>query len=179
MSRRRQSATPTRRSASRCGKNSPASPASCATTASRSGWPRRATRSRSWPAPGTRAAALKPALRAAVLRHPFDWERFDEIFDAFWLGRHMRQARLVAGGQAPAAQARAGGSARQRRRRARQVCRTAPSGAATATPMQAATAAAGARAPRAPQNSRRWTCAIIVDPADVARTHALAARSPA
>src|SRR5262252_4406309 len=49
--------------------------------------------------PGTRAAALKPALRALFCATHSDWERFDEIFDAFWLGRHMRQARTIAGGQ--------------------------------------------------------------------------------
>src|SRR5215813_14850456 len=56
--------------------------------------------------PGTRAAALKPALRALFCATHSDWERFDEIFDAYWHGRHMRQARMLAsaptGGQARA-----------------------------------------------------------------------------
>src|SRR5712672_1997134 len=56
--------------------------------------------------PGTRAAALKPALRALFCATHSDWERFDEIFDAFWLGRHMRQARMLAGGPS-SSQARA------------------------------------------------------------------------
>src|SRR5215831_18692509 len=58
--------------------------------------------------PGTRAAALKPALRALFCATHSDWERFDEIFDAFWLGRHMRQARTLAG-------APSGGQGRARR----------------------------------------------------------------
>src|SRR5689334_17895893 len=57
--------------------------------------------------PGTRAISFKPALRALFCATHSDWERFDEIFDAYWLGRHMRQARILAGGQAPAAEARA------------------------------------------------------------------------
>ncbi len=58
-------------------------------------------------------AALKPASFKAALRALFcathsDWERFDEIFDAFWRGRHMRQRQVLSGsppaGHAPARQ---------------------------------------------------------------------------
>src|SRR5262249_56866353 len=58
--------------------------------------------------PGTRAAALKPALRALFCATHSDWERFDEIFDAYWQGRHIRQARMLA--SAPS-----GGRSRARR----------------------------------------------------------------
>ncbi len=44
-----------------------------------------------------RPSSLKPALRALFCATHSDWERFDEIFDAFWLGRHMRQARMLTG----------------------------------------------------------------------------------
>src|SRR5215831_14807735 len=57
--------------------------------------------------PGTRAAALKSALRALFCATHSDWERFDEIFDAFWLGRHMRQARTLAGAPTGGSQPRA------------------------------------------------------------------------
>src|SRR5258708_18480372 len=53
-----------------------------------------------------RPTSLKPALRALFCATHSDWERFDEIFDAFWLGRHMRQARMLAGGPS-SSQARA------------------------------------------------------------------------
>jgi uncharacterized protein with von Willebrand factor type A (vWA) domain len=45
----------------------------------------------------SRAASLKPALRSLFCATHSDWERFDEIFTAFWLGRHMRHARTLAG----------------------------------------------------------------------------------
>ena len=48
------------------------------------------------------SAADKPATRKPALRTLFcatrsDWERFDEIFDAFWLARGIRQASVLAG----------------------------------------------------------------------------------
>jgi len=42
-------------------------------------------------------ATLKPALRTLFCATRSDWERFDEIFDAFWLARGIRQARVLAG----------------------------------------------------------------------------------
>jgi uncharacterized protein with von Willebrand factor type A (vWA) domain len=44
-----------------------------------------------------RPSSLKPALRALFCATHSDWERFDEVFDAFWLGRGRRQARILAG----------------------------------------------------------------------------------
>jgi uncharacterized protein len=44
-----------------------------------------------------RCDSLKQALRALFCATPTDWEKFDEIFDAYWLGRGMRRAKLVAG----------------------------------------------------------------------------------
>ncbi|HXW39625.1 MAG TPA: VWA domain-containing protein [Xanthobacteraceae bacterium] len=50
--------------------------------------------------------SLKPALRALFCATRSDWERFDEIFDAFWHGRGMRGGQLLSGApattQAPA-----------------------------------------------------------------------------
>jgi uncharacterized protein with von Willebrand factor type A (vWA) domain len=40
---------------------------------------------------------LKPALRALFCATHSDWQRFDDIFDAYWLGLGMRQARTLAG----------------------------------------------------------------------------------
>jgi uncharacterized protein len=45
----------------------------------------------------TRPTTLKPALKALLCATHSDWERFDEIFDAFWLGRGMRRAQTLTG----------------------------------------------------------------------------------
>jgi uncharacterized protein with von Willebrand factor type A (vWA) domain len=45
----------------------------------------------------TRPAMLKPALRSLFCATHSDWERFDEIFDAFWLGRGFRQKQILSG----------------------------------------------------------------------------------
>ena len=44
-----------------------------------------------------RPSALKPALRALFCATHSDWQRFDEIFDAFWRGRGMRRRQVVSG----------------------------------------------------------------------------------
>jgi uncharacterized protein len=53
-----------------------------------------------------RSSTLKPAFRALFCATHSDWQRFDEIFDAYWQGRGIRQARMLAGsaleGRAPA-----------------------------------------------------------------------------
>jgi uncharacterized protein len=45
--------------------------------------------------------ALKPALRALFCATHSDWDRFDQIFDAYWRGEGMRQRQVLSG--APAA----------------------------------------------------------------------------
>ena len=44
-----------------------------------------------------RPTSLKPALRALFCATHSDWERFDEIFHAFWQGRDMRQRQILSG----------------------------------------------------------------------------------
>jgi uncharacterized protein with von Willebrand factor type A (vWA) domain len=44
-----------------------------------------------------RPSALRPALRSLFCATHSDWQRFDDIFDAYWLGRGMRRARQVTG----------------------------------------------------------------------------------
>src|SRR5262245_23476586 len=44
-----------------------------------------------------RPASLKSALRALFCATHSDWERFDEIFDAYWLGRGRRQVQALVG----------------------------------------------------------------------------------
>src|ERR1700676_5381095 len=50
--------------------------------------------------PAARPSSLKPALRSLLCATHSDWERFDEIFDAFWLRRGLRQARTLSGSAA-------------------------------------------------------------------------------
>lgn len=40
---------------------------------------------------------LRPALRALFCSNKADWEKFDEIFDAFWTGRGMKSATRISG----------------------------------------------------------------------------------
>jgi uncharacterized protein len=47
-----------------------------------------------------RPASLKPALRALFCATHSDWERFDEIFAAFWQGEGMRQRQILSGSPA-------------------------------------------------------------------------------
>ena len=42
-------------------------------------------------------ALLRPALRALFCAARSDWERFDEIFAAYWQGRGMRRVQRIAG----------------------------------------------------------------------------------
>ncbi len=44
-----------------------------------------------------RATSFKPALRALFCATHSDWQRFDEIFDAFWRGEGMRQRQVLSG----------------------------------------------------------------------------------
>ena len=45
----------------------------------------------------SRATSLKSAFRSLFCATHSDWEQFDEIFDAYWLGAGMRQVRTLAG----------------------------------------------------------------------------------
>src|SRR5262249_24895608 len=42
-----------------------------------------------------RLSSLKPALRGLFAATRSDWERFDEIFDAYWGGRGMRRGEVT------------------------------------------------------------------------------------
>jgi uncharacterized protein len=45
--------------------------------------------------PAIKPSALKPALRALFCATHSDWERFDDIFDAFWRGHDMRSRQVL------------------------------------------------------------------------------------
>jgi uncharacterized protein len=44
-----------------------------------------------------RPSSLKPALRSLMCATHSDWERFDEIFDGYWLRRGMRSRQILTG----------------------------------------------------------------------------------
>src|SRR6476619_552928 len=44
-----------------------------------------------------RPSTHKPAVRSLFCARHSDWERFDEIFEAYWQGRGIHQARTLAG----------------------------------------------------------------------------------
>jgi len=48
-----------------------------------------------------RASILKPALRALFSANRTDWDRFDRIFEAYWLGRGMRRSQIAASSHSP------------------------------------------------------------------------------
>jgi len=47
-----------------------------------------------------RASSLKPSLRSLFSATRSDWQRFDEIFDAWWLGHGIRSASRISGATA-------------------------------------------------------------------------------
>ncbi len=121
-----------------------------------------------------RSSSLKPALRALFCANHSDWEKFDELFDAFWLGRGIRQRTVIAGAPdhshtslrrlAEASSAR-GGKSRQPDHVER----------------HAGDAPAAGGEGRREGASRHDNLAVadlrhIVDPQDIAQVHALAGR---
>ena len=121
------------------------------------------------------AASLKPTLRALFCATHSDWERFDDVFDAFWLGRHMRQAQTLAGGPNSAPSPK------------RQHSTPTPSQGKAGLPDRTERrsdaeddAAADDRGRREGASRAENLATVdmrhIVDPDEVAQTHALAAR---
>ena len=119
-----------------------------------------------------RPSSLKPALRSLFCATRSDWERFDKIFDACWLGRGQRQARVVPGtmtkGHAPSrhlpqlnAPQMTSGGADHVAHRDGESDHPGVSRHDTASQAEALESA---------------DLRNVVDPADVARAHALAAR---
>jgi uncharacterized protein with von Willebrand factor type A (vWA) domain len=123
----------------------------------------------------TRASSFKPALRALFCATLSDWERFDDIFDAFWLNRGMRQARTLAGATSTAAQTRAErlGEATPRRSEPGlpDHLKRGNDGADVASEGRGRREGASRS-----ENLTVTDMRHIVDPSDIARTHALATR---
>jgi len=118
----------------------------------------------------TRPASLQSAFRALFCATHSDWEKFDEIFEAFWRGRDMRSARVLDSANAARAAAKRVGGAQPTPGRSGQpdhVQRGAEGDASGHGRREGASAA---------ENLGLTDLRHITDPADIARTHALAAR---
>ena len=118
---------------------------------------------------------LKPALRALFCATHSDWDRFDEIFDAFWLGHNMRQRQVVSGtASAPHAPAR-----RLAEAHVPQQALNLPDHVERRSDGNVETPSDGRGRCEGASRTEVLTATDlrhIVDPDDIAATHALAAR---
>jgi uncharacterized protein len=122
-----------------------------------------------------RASSLRPALRSLFCATHSDWEKFDEVFNAFWLGHGLRQARKLSS------------SAAESRAPLRRLAEPSTTQGSSGQPdhvercddsdAAAATDGHGRREGASRYESlTRADLRHIVDPADVAEAHALAGR---
>src|SRR5262245_36633840 len=119
----------------------------------------------------TRPASLQGAMKALFCATRSDWERFDEIFAAYWQNRHMRRAQVAIGTptQNRPAQRRSGAPA------------ASPGAPDDVERRQDGDSDIAAKTGRREGASRAELLSAtdlrhIVDPDDIARAHALAAR---
>jgi uncharacterized protein with von Willebrand factor type A (vWA) domain len=116
---------------------------------------------------------LKPALRSLFSATHSDWQRFDEIFDAWWTGRGMRRAQQLVGAPSESGpssrRARDAGAARGETGLPDHVER--PGGAEHPAGGRGRRAGAARTETLASADLRH-----VVDPDDIAAAHALAAR---
>ena len=118
-----------------------------------------------------RPSTLKPALRALFCATHSDWEKFDDIFEAFWRGHGMRAARSLTGAAA---------GSKGAPRRVAEAGTSEASSLADQMPRGTDGDTAGGRGRRegasTAENIATTDLRHIVDPDDIARAHALAAR---
>jgi uncharacterized protein len=121
-----------------------------------------------------RAELLRQALKALFCATRSDWEKFDEIFDAYWLGRGMRQMRVanLSGAAPPVSRMPTISSLAERMTGAPQSAerQSGEPGDSTADSHERP-----ARASTVEALSKK-DLRDIADPAEVARTHDLAER---
>src|SRR5262245_51925510 len=119
-----------------------------------------------------RPSSLKGALRALFCATHSDWEKFDEIFEAFWRRRDMRRAQTLTGVAAE--------SKSSPRRIAEAGRSDAPAGLADRISRGGENDDAGGRGRRegasTAENIATTDLRHITDPAEIARAHDLAAR---
>jgi uncharacterized protein with von Willebrand factor type A (vWA) domain len=119
-----------------------------------------------------RPSQLKPALRSLLCATLSDWQRFDDIFDAYWHGRGVRRVQQISG---------VAGESRASLRRLSEA--GAPAQAATPDHVERRDGqdSQGEGRGRREGASRAEVLSVadfrhIVDPQDVAAAHALARR---
>jgi uncharacterized protein len=119
-----------------------------------------------------RASSLKPALRALFCATHSDWDKFDEIFEAYWRGRGMRNATTLSGTSSD--------SKASIKHIADANISQGPSGLPDRLERGVDSDAAGGRGKRegasAAENIAATDLRHITDPADIARVNALAIR---
>src|SRR5215472_14608830 len=122
-----------------------------------------------------RPSALRPTLRALFCATRSDWERFDEIFDAYWQRRGMRRVRALSG------------TPTESRTSLRRLAEAGEQLQPTGLPDHAEHRSGAVADHSAAKHNRRQGASRaesleatdlrhIVDPTDIARVHALAAR---
>ena len=116
-----------------------------------------------------RPTTLRPALRALLCATHSDWERFDEIFDAYWLGRGVRSVqRASASGASPQ---RFGESAPAETSGTPSCLESASGASGTAADGRGRRGGASRS-----ENLKSVDLRHLVDPDEVREAHALAAR---
>jgi len=119
-------------------------------------------------------STLRPALRALFSADHSDWQKFDEIFAAYWTGGGMRRMRALSGAK--------GGGAVRPRRLPQAGTPSGPPGAPEEARRGGGADESTAEGRGRPGGASRAEALAsadirhIVDPDEVARTHALAAR---
>lgn len=123
--------------------------------------------------------AAKPELMRSAFKHLFcarkdDWDRFDGLFDAFWLGKRVRSRTTVSGGSTPTGN-------RQTVMRDDAATKAEALMGDQVTPQDEADDGEAGGEGRMEGASRADSLAEtdfrkLADPADIARAHAVAAR---
>jgi uncharacterized protein len=125
----------------------------------------------------SRRSSLKPALRALFAATRAEWERFDEIFDAYWSGRGVRRMQAVSAapkiGSAAAPRRRIGGAAPPPSALPDRADRRAD---ADADGDRAAGAHGRHQGASRAENLAAADIRHVADPAEIVEVHALAAR---
>ena len=118
-----------------------------------------------------RMTTLRPALRSLYSATHSDWQRFDEIFDAYWTGQGVRRVRATSGGAGKSKPKQRAAGERGPEGKPRRIERSEGDGGDDA---------GGGSGMREGASEAELLSATdlrhIVDPEEIARTHALARR---
>jgi uncharacterized protein with von Willebrand factor type A (vWA) domain len=119
-----------------------------------------------------RASALKPSLRSLFSATRSDWQRFDEIFDAWWLGYGIRSASRISGATAKGRRASGRSTLADEGKRSLGPPDRVERGESDPAAGGIGRVAGASRA----ETLRSTDLRHIADPDDIAKTHALAER---